>query len=49
MASLIETAKLNRVDPHAWLVDTLPCLAIGHPINTLGDLMPWIYAARVVG
>jgi len=48
IASLIETAKLNRVDPQAWLTDTLKRLANGHRINTLGDLMPWAYANRVV-
>jgi transposase len=44
----METAKLNRVDPQAWLADTLMRLANGHRINTLGDLMRWTYAARVV-
>lgn len=47
IASLIETAKLNRADPQAWLTDTLTRLAGGHRINALGDLMPWAYAARV--
>lgn len=44
IASLIETAKLNRVDPQAWLTDTLTRLAGGHHINALSDLMPWAYA-----
>ena len=48
IASLIETAKLNRVDPQAWLADTLTRLANGHRINAISDLMPWAYAARVV-
>ncbi|WP_188946365.1 IS66 family transposase, partial [Polymorphobacter multimanifer] len=30
IASLIETAKLNAVDPLAWLTDTLERLARGH-------------------
>ncbi|WP_443029580.1 IS66 family transposase [Sphingomonas sp. T1] len=47
IASLIETAKINRVDPQAWLTDTLTRLAGGHRINALGELMPWAYAARV--
>lgn len=47
IASLIETAKLNRVDPQAWLTNTLKRLANGHRITALGDLMPWAYAARV--
>jgi transposase len=48
IASLIETAKLNRVDPHAWLTETLTRLANGHRINAIGDLMSWAYAARMV-
>lgn len=47
IASLIETAKLNRVYPQAWLTDTLKRFANGHRINALGDLMPWTYAVRV--
>ncbi|MGE0155336.1 MAG: IS66 family transposase [Reyranellaceae bacterium] len=41
LASLIETCKLNAVDPQAWLTDTLQRLAAGHPINRIGELLPW--------
>lgn len=41
IASLIETAKLNGVDPQAWLADTLARLAAGHSARRLDDLMPW--------
>jgi transposase len=47
IASLIETAKLNAVDPQAWLTDTLTKLANGHRRKQLSELMPWNYAAAV--
>ncbi|PLX34196.1 MAG: transposase [Hyphomicrobiales bacterium] len=42
--TLIETAKLNGVDPQAWLTDVLSRIA-DHKINKLDELMPWSYAA----
>jgi transposase len=39
--TLIETAKLNGVDPEAWLADCLQRVADGHPINKLDALLPW--------
>ena len=44
VASLIETAKLNSVNPHAWLTDTLEKLVDGWPQSRIDDLMPWAYA-----
>jgi len=41
IASLIETAKLNGVDPHAYLKATLQALARGHPASRIDDLLPW--------
>jgi transposase len=38
--SLIGTAKLNKVDPQAWLADVLDRVA-GHPAHKLDELMPW--------
>ena len=40
MYTLIETAKLNDVDPQAWLADVLARIA-EHQINDLDDLLPW--------
>jgi transposase len=40
MATLIMTAKLNDVDPQAWLADVLTRIA-GHPAQRLDDLLPW--------
>jgi transposase len=41
MYTLAQTAKLNRVNPEAYLKDTLAKIADGHPINRLDELMPW--------
>ena len=38
--SLIVTAKLNDVDPQAWLTDVLGRIA-SHPAQRLGELLPW--------
>ena len=43
--TLIETAKLNRVDPQAWLTDVLGRIA-DHPINRIDELLPWRCAHR---
>ena len=43
--TLIETAKLNGVDPQAWLTDVLGRIA-DHKITRLDELMPWSYAAK---
>ncbi|MDI1286113.1 MAG: IS66 family transposase [Reyranella sp.] len=40
MYGLIVTAKLNDVDPQAWLADVLARIA-GHPVQKLDELMPW--------
>ena len=44
MYSLIVTAKMNDVDPQAWLADVLARIA-GHPAQRLDDLLPWNWAA----
>jgi transposase len=38
--SLIVTAKLNDVDPQAWLADVLARIA-GHPARDIDELLPW--------
>ena len=44
IASLIETCKLNAVDPQAYLADTLTRLVNRHPASQIDQLMPWAYA-----
>ena len=41
MYTLIETAKLNDIDPEAYLRDVLDRIAKGHPINRIGQLLRW--------
>lgn len=41
IASLIETAKLNGVEPHAYIASTLTALVNGHPAKRINELMPW--------
>jgi hypothetical protein len=44
IASLIETCKLNGVDPYAYLADVITRIIAGHPQNQIDDLLPWAYA-----
>ena len=45
LASLIETCKLNSVNPQAWLTDVLTKLVNNWPNNRLDELMPWAWKA----
>ena len=42
--TLLETAKLNGVDPQAWLSHVLTVIA-DHPINRVDELLPWRFNA----
>ena len=44
IASLLETCKLNAVDPLAWTTDTLTKLVNRWPASRIEELMPWAYA-----
>ena len=44
MYTLIVTAKMNDIDPQAWLADVLARIA-GHPAQRLDDLLPWNWKA----
>jgi len=46
IASLVETCKLNDVDPQAWFSDTLTKIVNGHPKAKIDELMPWAYTPQ---
>lgn len=41
VCSLITTAKLNDVEPFAYLKDVLERMSAGHPMSQLDQLLPW--------
>jgi transposase len=43
--SLIVSAKMNNVDPQAWLADVLARIA-EHPARKLDELLPWNWQSR---
>jgi transposase len=45
MYSLIVTARMNGVDPQAWLTDVLFRIA-AHPAHRLDELLPWNWTPR---
>jgi transposase len=47
VASLLATAKLNDVEPFAYLKDILERMSNGHPMSLLDDLLPWNWASSV--
>src|SRR6202163_1979269 len=47
MYSLIVTAKMNGVDPQAWLTDVLSRIA-AHPAHRLDELLPWNWTPQAL-
>ena len=41
IVSLIETAKLNNLEPWAYLTDVLERMVNGHPMRQIDELLPW--------
>lgn len=41
LASLIETAKLNDIDPQAYIASVITRIVAGHPQSQIDELMPW--------
>ncbi len=48
VASLLATAKLNDVEPYAYLKYVLDRMTHGHPMSRLDDLLPWNWKASNV-
>ena len=47
MASLVATARLNGVEPSAWLTDVLERMVSGRTkTNELERLLPWTWKAE---
>ncbi|RYE55679.1 MAG: transposase [Rhizobiaceae bacterium] len=42
--SLVETCRLNGVEPEAWFTDVIERLG-NHPINRIDELLPWRWQA----
>ena len=47
MYSILQTAKLNGMNPEVYLKDALSKIAAGHPINRISELMPWLYCSQI--
>jgi transposase len=45
MYSLVVTAKMNEVDPRAWLADVLSRIAM-YPAHRLNELLPWNWTPK---
>ncbi len=48
IASLIESCRLNAVNPEAYLADVLEKLVNGWPAARIGELLPWAYAKPAI-
>ncbi|MDF0699440.1 IS66 family transposase [Rhizobium sp. MC63] len=46
IASLIETCKLNAIDPYAYLTSTLTTIVNGHKQRRIEELLPWNYQEK---
>ncbi|WP_332712192.1 IS66 family transposase [Pelagibacterium mangrovi] len=47
IASLIETCKLNGIDPYSWLSSTLQAIVADHKQSRINDMLPWNYSTDV--
>ena len=46
IASLIETCKLNAIDPLAYLTETLTAIVKGHKQARIDELLPWKFESK---
>ncbi len=44
IASLLESCKMNAVDPQAYLTAVLKAVVSGHKQSGIDELLPWNYA-----
>jgi transposase len=47
VCSLIATAKLNDVEPFAYLKDVLERMSNGHPVSRLDEFLPWNWSPTI--
>jgi hypothetical protein len=45
-ASLIESCKVNAIDPQAYLADVITKIVNGHPNSRIDELLPWAYSTQ---
>jgi transposase len=45
--TVLESAKLNGLDPQTWLADVIDRMAKGYPINRLSELLPWNWRHQI--
>jgi transposase len=43
--TMVESARLNGLNPHAYLADVIDRMAKGWPRSRLGELLPWNWSA----
>ena len=46
LASLVETCKLNSIDPAAYFNDVITRIVQGHPQSQIDQLMPWEFTPQ---
>ena len=49
MASLVESCKLNGIEPQAYLTDLLIKLVEGWPMRRIDELLSWVWARQQRG
>jgi len=45
LASLIETCKLNKIEPHSYITGVRTAIVSGHKKKDIGQLLPWNFRA----
>lgn len=49
LATLLQTCRMNSIDPLDWLSQTLSRIAKGWPVTEIEDLMPWNFNSNAIG